>query len=79
MKKEEQIRGLIKSITNKYEQSSTEEIEYCEECGTQTSNTLVAECGYSTICEQCVDKAWEDSFHYDSDGRMVSMYKEYYN
>lgn len=54
-------------------------VECCEECGRQTSNRLVAECGYSIVCEQCVDKVWEDSFHYDSDGKMVSMYKEYYN
>ena len=56
-----------------------EEVTCCEECSSQTSNRLVAECGFSYVCSNCVDKVWEDSFHYDSDGRNVSMYHSYYD
>jgi len=49
----------------------------CENCGENTSNMLVAECGYTYVCEDCVDNMWSSGSRYNSDGVKTNLWNEY--
>lgn len=50
---------------------------YCDNCGERTSNMLVAECGYSFICEDCVDNVWSSGNYLNSDGISQNLWNQY--
>lgn len=73
------LKSVIKN-TQGYEDCSymSNDIEYCAECGVQTSGRLESDCGYISVCSGCVDGTWDDSFQYDNDGINRSMFNSYY-
>lgn len=52
-------------------------MDKCKNCGKATSNILVAECGYTFACKDCVDYMWEKEGYIDSDGRSRNFYYAY--
>lgn len=52
-------------------------MSYCENCGERTSNMLIAECGYTYLCEDCVDEEWLKGGYTNSDGVKTNVYNEY--
>lgn len=54
-------------------------MDCCENCGESTSNTLEAECGYTYVCDNCVDQMWKSGSRYNSDGIKTNLWYEYRN
>lgn len=54
-----------------------DDLGYCTECGSQTSNTLNAMCGHSYVCSECVDEVWSNDGYYDSDGIFQHTHTSY--
>lgn len=52
---------------------------YCENCGQPTENKLVAECGYSYICEECADEEIRSQERTNSDGVKYNLYTDYHS